>query len=233
VLQGGATQVSNLSTSIVPIVLGFVLTTVAGGLLGSFLQTRLWKHQWTVQLRSKKQDEARAVFEEVSRLMDRRLFRLSQLTIWISRQDDARAKASLSDYQDIVKEWNDSINRTISLLEFYFGRPLRDRFDNIVGGHFVKLGARVEQMYRRREKADGENDPSMAVSISDLRLEVYDYNISMLRCLDQMAAEAEPKFFSRPASPASLAAATLGDAYAEPRQTVGVAREPSRVELDR
>ncbi|GGX75965.1 hypothetical protein [Streptomyces hiroshimensis] len=58
---------------LIPVVAGFLLTTVLGGLLGSFFQRRAWAHQHRVQT----QDRERAVlvFEEVSRLLDKRLYR--------------------------------------------------------------------------------------------------------------------------------------------------------------
>lgn len=187
---------SDLAPTLIPIAAGFVLTTVAGGLLGAFLQNRLWRHQWLVQRRSKRQEEARAVFEEVSRLMDKRLFRLSQWLIWMSRRDEERTEYALSQYREMMREWNDSINRTISLIHFYFDRDLREGFDSGVGKKFVELGANVEELYRNRSTPDTAAIQSVSNSIEKLRAEVYEYNLSLLRRLEQMAADAEPKFFS-------------------------------------
>jgi hypothetical protein len=59
--------------------IGFLLTTVAGGALGVFFQRRSWNHQYSVQLREHERDRAVRIFEEVSRLLDRRFYRLQQL----------------------------------------------------------------------------------------------------------------------------------------------------------
>jgi hypothetical protein len=41
-----------------PLVVGFLLTTVLGGLLGTYLQRRSWEHQNEVQLRQAELDKA-------------------------------------------------------------------------------------------------------------------------------------------------------------------------------
>jgi uncharacterized membrane protein len=67
--------------SLVPIAVGFLLTTVLGGSLGFYFQQRTWNHQHAVQRREQRHEQAIRVFEELSRLMDRRLYRL-RLLYW-------------------------------------------------------------------------------------------------------------------------------------------------------
>ena len=92
------------------LIAGFILTTVAGGLLASILQARLWRHQWKAERRVKFEEAARAVFEDVSRLMDKRLFRLSQWRLWIARGDEPRIAIALEDYRAVMREWNAALN---------------------------------------------------------------------------------------------------------------------------
>jgi hypothetical protein len=58
------------------LVVGFLLTTVVGGLLGYFFQKRAWDHQHDVTAESSHREAAFAVFEELSTLMDKRLYRM-------------------------------------------------------------------------------------------------------------------------------------------------------------
>jgi hypothetical protein len=69
----------SVASALVPIVVGFLLTTVVGGLLGVYLQRRSWSHQYNVQLAAAGRDRAVALFEELSRLLDRRLYRMRRL----------------------------------------------------------------------------------------------------------------------------------------------------------
>ena len=76
-------------SALVPLVVGFLLTTVAGGLLGVYLQRRSWSHQYNVQLAAARRDRAVALFEELSRLLDRRLYRTRRL-YWTLRGERER-----------------------------------------------------------------------------------------------------------------------------------------------
>ncbi len=65
---------NNLWSELVPIVAGFLLTTVLWGTLGFLFQSRSWNHQHRVQITEQERKTAVALFEEISRLMDRRLY---------------------------------------------------------------------------------------------------------------------------------------------------------------
>ena len=174
---------------------GFVLTTVVGGLLGSFLQTRLWRYQWEAERSSKLTDAARSIFEDVSGLMDRRLFRLSQLHLWIVRSDPDRIAISINAYRGVMREWNDSINRNLSLLQFYFGTEIREAFDFGVGKKFVDTGALAERLYRNIPIVDEILAAKVEAEIVALRAEVYQYNLVLLRRMDQLQRLSRPRFF--------------------------------------
>ena len=66
------------------LVTGFVLTSVLGGLLGYWLQSRSWAHQHDVQRRDEERQHALKTFEEISLLLDRRLYRMRRL-YWAAR----------------------------------------------------------------------------------------------------------------------------------------------------
>jgi hypothetical protein len=68
-----------------PILLGFLLTTVLGGFLGVYLQQRSWAHRFKVERATAERDRAVQVFEETSRLLDRRLYRMRRLAWTLKR----------------------------------------------------------------------------------------------------------------------------------------------------
>ena len=123
------------------LVAGFVLTSVVGGALGSWFQRRAWahqhetqrrdeEHQREVQRRDEEHQRALTTFEEVSRLLDRRLYRMRRL-YWAARDtavgagDQERLAAARADYRVVLAEWNDNLNRNLALVETYFGTPVR------------------------------------------------------------------------------------------------------------
>src|SRR5439155_24505505 len=64
-----------------PILLGFVLTTIIGGLFASFLQQRSWRHQNELRLREEDVDRASGVCRSLSALVDKRWYRMQRL-LW-------------------------------------------------------------------------------------------------------------------------------------------------------
>jgi hypothetical protein len=175
---------SNFIEKVVLLVGGFLLTSAAGTVIAATLQNRSWEHRWKVQRDEERVAAARNVFEEVSRLMDRRLFRVSQLCLWCNRGDEERIKYALESYRDVLAEWNESINRNLSMLQFYFDQKTREQFDFGVGKKFVDVGALVENHPRLKKERDISETASTDGLLSELRHEVYDFNLAMLQRIE-------------------------------------------------
>ena len=179
--------------TLAPVVVGFLLTTVLGGTLGYVIQRRGWTHQHTTQLRQEERERAVAIFEEVSRLMDRRLYRL-KLLYWslpAGRADGTRsplAEPRMDQYRQVLYEWNDGINRNLALVQQYFGEAMRRRLDNVIGSAFVSLGRSVERLW----SSEGNPAPAVAPKELDRRLTelsslVYGFNLQMIRAIQACA----------------------------------------------
>jgi hypothetical protein len=131
-LDGNLLSVWNsVMNQLVPVVAGFLLTTVIGGLLGFLLQNRSWEHQHKVlaseqerqrrlQIAEQERKEAVQIFDEISRLMDKRLYRL-RLVYWSLKEESDPGKRSPAaeerwkEYRQVLYEWNDSVNRNPSV----------------------------------------------------------------------------------------------------------------------
>lgn len=174
--------------SLLPIVAGFVLTTVLGGALGFFFQRRTWNHQHAVQIRDQRQERAGRIFEEVSRLMDRRLYRLKLLYWSLPAGNSAGTLSDLADqrmewYREILFEWNDGINRNLALIQQYFGDGARRDFDRSVGAEFVALGAAVERLWRDRRAGNAGEQGRLHQRIDGLNTMIYRYNLRMIAAM--------------------------------------------------
>lgn len=173
---------------LIPVVAGFLLTTVLGGLLGFFFQRRTWAHQHHVQTHDQERERAVLVFEEVSRLLDKRLYRLRLLYWSLATDTDVRSERSesrMEDYRQVLYEWNDSINRNLALIQQYFGIALRDRLDYRIGAAFVELGQAVEAMWRRFDSGPGtaSRERINDVLLTELGSQIYHYNLDMIRAI--------------------------------------------------
>jgi hypothetical protein len=142
-----------VAANIVVLVVGFVLTTVVGGLLGAHFQRRTWDHQHEAQLREKELERAADVCMSVSGLLDRRLYRMTRLQAAMSRcgegdltMEDVAAR--MRDYDQVLFEWNDALNGHRAVVGTYFGEAARQFLEDQIYESFSASGACLERTYR-------------------------------------------------------------------------------------
>lgn len=178
-----------LFQQLLPVVAGFLLTTVLGGLLGVLFQRRTWNHQHRVQSAERERDRAVAIFEEVSRLLDKRLYR-ARLLHWRLREDrdeddDERLASAMAGYREVLTEWNDGINRNLALLQQYFGERIRADFDNNLGARFVQVGKSLERRWAHRDDLGGRDDERLQIGskLDEVANVVYYFNLKLIRSI--------------------------------------------------
>jgi hypothetical protein len=163
------------------LVIGFILTTVVGGALGYFFQTRSWRNQRESELREAERAAATRVFEEVSMLLDKRQYRLGQMRYQLSKVDSSnRIERHLDAYRDVLAAWNERLNRNLALTEGYFGMDVRDDLEFRIYEGFRELGDLMERIYY----GDLENRTN-ALALLELGTNlmnrfVYDLNAEMI-----------------------------------------------------
>jgi hypothetical protein len=184
-------------SALLPVIIGFLLTTVLGGLLATYLQRQSWSHQFRAQAAAQDIDRATQVFEEVSRLLDRRLYRMRRLYWALCADVDspprADAQARMDDYVAVLYEWNDGINRNLALLERYFGSAARDGLDYEIGGQVRGLGVSLEEIWRslsNQTVQPGDQGGRAPTTVSNLNPgfdglanSIYAYNVDLLRAI--------------------------------------------------
>jgi len=113
------------------LVIGFALTTALGGYLTNQYRRETAKTEF--EIASMQSDISRSieVFQSISQLMDKRLFRMRRLHDVFNGNVGAEAfDQRLDDYRASLIEWNDNLNRNRALYAFYFpqaaGRPTQD-----------------------------------------------------------------------------------------------------------
>lgn len=149
---------SNLWPEVTPVAVGFILTTLLGGLLGHHLQNRSWRFQRQESLRELHQAEATKIFDEVSCLLDQRLYRMSLVRWALERHplDTKLLDARWAMYRRSVFKWNDKVNRNRALVARYFGDDASQRFELSIGEGFVEYGRELEKCYREQRSPTPE-----------------------------------------------------------------------------
>ena len=141
-------------SDVVPIALGFALTTVAGGWWAARLQATV---VGSPERPASEGGGATARFQPpariVSLLLDKRLYRMRRVYWAIESflEEDPAAKqrldARLSDYDDVLYEWNDRLNVNLALLGSHFGPSAREYLYRLYED-FRRVGAQLETAAR-------------------------------------------------------------------------------------
>jgi hypothetical protein len=192
-----------MGSQLVLLFVGFVLTTVAGGVLGFFFQRRNADIQYLAHLHEAERSAALGLFEEISTLMDRRLYRMRQLAWHLQRagDSDGSVNAAMDAYRQIVFDWNDRLNRNLAMTEIYFGTDIREQVHALYGG-FAEIGSRLETASR----TDGTEARHAEATLNSLSDAIYELNVQMIRRVREGAVGA---FLAETAPRAAREARTL------------------------
>jgi hypothetical protein len=145
------------------LVVGFLLTTVLGGLLGTYLQERAWRHQNEARLQEAELRRAEAVCQAVSGLLDKRRYRMQRLFHALRGRGQETVPAdglaaSLGDYDRVLYEWNDTLNVNLAMVAASFGRVAWQELGRIYE-IYRAVGGELEVAYR--QAAAGSGPPTL------------------------------------------------------------------------
>jgi hypothetical protein len=192
---------------------GFVLTTVCGGILGWLLQWMSWAHQNRVRLREVEYNEAAKLFDEVSRLMDKRFYRTVRLIYAIATgAPREELKGALEKHYEARDEWNTSLNRNLARTESYFDPGIRQSIDSISNVYFQEISNQIEDFASaqlRRNHDGGSNidvSPDLVLKTKALNEKmpivgraIYNVNAAMIKNLrNRQQGLLKPKKIRRP-----------------------------------
>jgi hypothetical protein len=136
---------TNLLRDLVMLVVGFALTTVAGTIITQRFQDRAWRNEHQASLREADRQTSIKLFEEVSHLMDKRLYRMRRVMSGSrTTLTPSEAKLRWDQYRETLFEWNDDLNRTLALVQCYFGDSVRKSLETDVHYGFRELGQALE-----------------------------------------------------------------------------------------
>ena len=178
-------------SSLIPIVVGFLLTSVLGGLLGSWLQQRTWDHQRTVTLSDRELEAAGSVCQDISKLMDKRLYRMLRLYYALTTELGVPLRLSqrkspglrLQDYDSFLYEWElYRLNLNLALVGAYFGQAARDWLHFEIYELCQTAGSELEALYRHviHQIPLTTNADDIELHLSALNEQVYRLGVFMM-----------------------------------------------------
>jgi hypothetical protein len=111
-----------------PIMLGFILTSLLGGLFTWKLQALATARQTRLELFRKRYDEGTAALAELSGLMDTRYFALQRFLWAMGEGNSTKAQASEKEYFEVVVRWNNSLRSIRNKIRLLIGEREADGF---------------------------------------------------------------------------------------------------------
>jgi hypothetical protein len=90
----------------------------------------------------------------------------------------------LASYREIIGHWNESLNSNLALIEIYFGKELRNQFENEIGKSLIVSGAEIEKLYRSFQDQENIDIKSVEEELNEINISVYHFNLGMLRLID-------------------------------------------------
>lgn len=158
------------------LVVGFVLTTVLGGLLGYVFQQRAWSHQFDVQRRSAEREAASAALADLSSLLDKRRYRMLLVYWRLDGADDEDFESAVAAYRAILEEWNDGLNRRLALVATHFGADMKRELDTLYE-EYREAGRLLEQAIRGRRSGEPVKDREPLAELLE-RLNIRNYSFA-------------------------------------------------------
>jgi len=162
---------------LVLLVLGIVLTALFGGILVSSWQNRAAALTRKAEHRRLEQEAATKVFEELSRLMDSRLYKMRQVHIGL-RYRKRSMQQRWDAYREVLNEWNENLNRNLALTQRYFGDERRATLEGEINEGFRALGELLEG--GRYPTAARDQAQYREAQIDSLSLSVYRFDSALI-----------------------------------------------------
>ena len=171
-----------LRDQVILVILGFVLTSAAGGLIAHYFQSRTDERN----RRELERQAAATLFDEISRAMDRRLYRMWLWHWALKSGDDDRIEKALDGYRTVLTEWNDNLNRNLALAYRYFGEKVWKYLDRALYEEFARIGRQLEDRYKgARGLTKGPADEVLDGQLQALSKEVYVLNRFMVALIQK------------------------------------------------
>lgn len=169
------------------LIIGFILTAGVGNWITSEFQKRQFDYEHRTQIREAETVAATKNFEEVSKLMDERIYRMEKLNWELEDNTDVKKiDIQMDAYRESLYNWNDNRNRNMALLDRYFGEKEAKYFDEDIHSAIKDAGRLLENYYymprwQRKKEMGWEIDGRMG----DLENKSRQLNIDMLKLIQK------------------------------------------------
>ena len=156
------------------LLLGFVFTTLVGGYLSYSWQSRAAVIEREAEQKRNEIESATSIFENVSKLMDKRLYRMRRISMGVGNGKDSNEMDQRWDkYRETLFEWNESLNRNLAMIQMYFGEGARYFLENNIQSGFISYGRMLENSKNNAYK-------ERLLAADTLNNKIYNFDLSLI-----------------------------------------------------
>lgn len=171
-----------LGDDLLKLLAAFFLTSVFGAAVGSYFQNRTWRHQQEVMQRENERKDAIQIFNDITSLLDRRLYRYRQIGYAFRSGDDDWVDRAFAEYREVLYEWNDNLNRNYARIEIYFGIEARQSLETKITKDIIWIGTLLERI--KKNSRDAVDIEEVRAKIDHVNALVYDFDRSLLKKIE-------------------------------------------------
>lgn len=179
-------------STIISVVLGFVLT----GLVGNHLVQRWQQRNWLIQQRflghEKEYIALKDLTDEIASLLGARIYNMQRLLFSLRRSSDEQLVTRLADYEDIVKRWNERLTSFYVRLPLLAYSDLGLQLESSVQTKLQVSSATIEELLNKRRGgviAEKSEVRSAGAALSSIQANAINFNKQMLRILESRRVE--------------------------------------------
>lgn len=111
-----------IDASIRNIVIGFVLTTVLGSVIGTYFQRAAWRRQARLELFRQRYANMASLFADAVRMIDTRYYRLLRWRLAVEGAAEAsEIRTRIDQYYEVVATWNENLRLIHNGIRINFG----------------------------------------------------------------------------------------------------------------
>jgi hypothetical protein len=180
-----------MASTLISLFVGFILTGIVGTWLSQRWQHRSWINQQQILGEEKAYNDLTAVWDELTALSAKRLWRTRRLLFAVKGTDLEKAKSRLGDYDSIVSDWNEKVTSLSVRLTLFATWHLTKRLEELQTP-FVDIGAELERAFRTRMSGNIVQPRDLRRLENRMKLlshEVFEFNRDVLRAVEAQRAK--------------------------------------------
>jgi len=137
-------------STIIAVIVGFVLTGLIGNRLVQAWQQRTWLLQQRFLGHEKEYLALKDLADEVASLLGARIYRTQRLILSLRGSSGEQLSSRAADYDDIVRRWNERLTSFYVRLPLLASYDLARRLESAIQQKLVRTGSNVDELVQQR-----------------------------------------------------------------------------------